>query len=74
MPDILLAGPDHFHRSIDMFADAHGALGHVRFEPPSKAAAEQVLMHRDLVGRQARSFGGILLDACDGLRADPDFT
>ena len=73
MLDILFAGPDDFHRTVDLFADAHGSRDHVGFEPAAEAAAEQMIVHGHLVERQTRRFCRVGLAARHHLGAGPYF-
>ena len=43
------------------------------FETPAKSAADEMVMHDDLVERQSGDLRRRGLRACDGLGADPDF-
>ena len=45
----------------------------VGLQPPAEAAADQMIVHHDLVQRQARGLRGRRLGARHGLAADPDF-
>jgi hypothetical protein len=47
--DIFLARPHDLDRTIDMLGDLH----RVGFQPPAEAAADQMVVDRDLVQRQA---------------------
>ena len=53
--DVLLARPDHLDRPVDLLGDAHGLIAMSGFEPPAEAAADEVVVHGDLVERQAGS-------------------
>src|SRR5581483_5692784 len=46
--NILFAGPDNLHGTIDMPGDLDGADGAVGLQPPAKAAAEQMIVDDDL--------------------------
>ncbi len=56
-----------------MLRDLDGANDAIGLEPPSEAAADEMIVDDDLVQRQARDFRRRRLDARDGLAADPDF-
>ena len=50
MPHVVFARPDHLHRHARRrFGDRRRLGDVVHIEPPAKAAAKDVLMHRDLV-------------------------
>ena len=71
--DVFLAGPDDLDRTVDMLRDLDGASDTIDLQPPAKAAANQMVVHDDLVQRQARDLCGSRLGARDDLVADPDF-
>jgi hypothetical protein len=71
--DILLARPHHLHRTVDLLRDLNGADRTVSLEPPAKAAADQMIVDDDLLGRQTRRLCGHPLQPRHGLAADPDF-
>ena len=71
MLHIFLAGPDDFHRPLDLFRDAHGLGDVVVFEAPTEPAAQQMVVYHDLVERQAGDLGGRRLRAPQDLRAGP---
>ena len=71
--DVLLAGPHDLDGAIDVFGDLDGADRAVGLQPPAEAAADQMIVHDDLLERQARGLRGHRLDARHGLAADPDF-
>src|SRR5262249_61179967 len=56
--DILFAGPHDLHRSVDLFGDADGRRHHVGLETAAKAAADQLIVHDNLVDRQSGRLGG----------------
>ena len=56
-----------------MLGDLDGADRAVGLQPPAKAAADQMIVDDDLLGRQAGSLCGHRLNARDRLAADPDF-
>ena len=58
MLDVLLAGPDHLHRPVDLLGDLHRLGDAVDLEPPAEAAAEQVVVDADLLRRQPGDLGG----------------
>src|SRR5881296_2445152 len=47
MLHIFLAGPDDFHRPLDLFRDAHGLGDVVVFEAPTEPAAQQMVVYHD---------------------------
>ena len=55
--DILLTGPDHLHRSVDLLGDPGRGVGHVRLQSPAKAAADQMVVHCHLRFREAGRLG-----------------
>ena len=69
--DVLLAGPHHLDRTVDLLGDPRGAVGHVRLEPSAEAAADQMIVHGHLAFRQARGLGHGGVHALDHLGADP---
>src|SRR6267378_52660 len=71
--DIFLARPHDLHGAVDMLRDLDGASDAIDLQPPAKAAADQMVMHDDLVQRQARHLRGGRLGTRDDLVADPDF-
>jgi hypothetical protein len=70
--NVFFACPDHLHRRRHLFADLDRLRDHVEFEPPPEAAADQVVVHDDLVGGQARDRHGGVHDPRRHLRAEPD--
>ena len=70
--DVLLAGPDDLHRPVDLLGDLHRLRDEVHLEPAAEAAAEEVVVHHDLLQRQAGDLRGDGLRPADDLRADPD--
>jgi hypothetical protein len=64
-------GPHDLDRPVDLIGDLDGSNDTVGFQTPPKAAAEQMIVHDDLLERQARRLRGPRLDLRDGLRADP---
>ena len=54
-------------------AICNGASDAVGLEPPAEAAADQMVVHDDLLQRQTGNLRRRRLAACHGLRADPDF-
>ncbi len=71
--DVLFAGPDDFHRTVDLFGDAHRGRHHVGFEPAAETAAEQMVVHGHLVERQTRAAAARRLAARHDLGAGPYF-
>ena len=49
--DVFFAGPDHLDRTIDLLGDLHRLGDEIHLEPPAEAAAKQMVMHPDLLGR-----------------------
>ena len=47
--DVFFPRPQHLHRRRHLFADLDRLRDHVELEPPAKAAAEQMVVHHDLV-------------------------
>jgi len=70
--DIFLAGPYDFHRTVHMHGDLNSPSDAINFEPATKTAAEQVVMHHDLVQRETCGFCRRGLRSRDGLIANPD--
>ena len=70
--DVLLAGPDHLHRALDLLGDLHRLGDAVDLQPAAEAAAEQVIVDLDLVQRQAGDLRCRRLRAGQDLRAHPD--
>ncbi len=69
--DVFLAGPDHLHGPVDLLGDTDGLGDVVDFETPAETAAQEVVVHYDLLQRQARDFGGRRPNAAQYLRAGP---
>src|SRR5262245_8352679 len=70
--DVFLPGPDNLHWTVHMHGDLHRTGNTVNLEPPPEAAADQMVVDRNLVLRQAGDFRGRRLSARHDLRADPD--
>ena len=70
--DVLLAGPDHLDRAIDLPGDLHRLGDAVDLQPAAEAAAEQVIVDLDLLQRQAGHLRRRRLGAAQNLRAEPD--
>ena len=70
--DVFLARPHDLHGTIDLLGDLDGADRAVGLEPPAEAAADQMIVDDDLLGRQAGGLRSHRLDARDRLGADPD--
>src|SRR5438874_9009849 len=51
--DVLLAGPDYLHGPLDLLGDAHGLRDVVELESPAESAAQEVVVHDDLLEWQA---------------------
>ena len=49
--DIFLAGPDDFHGALDLLGDLDRTHDAVDLESPPEAAAEQMIVHLDLLRR-----------------------
>jgi len=49
--DVLFARPNDFDWPVDLLRDAHGLGDIVHFEPPAEAAADQMIVHDDFLGR-----------------------
>jgi hypothetical protein len=73
MLDVLLAGPHHLDGTVDLLGDLDSARDTVALQATAEAAADQMIVHHDLVQWQARDLCGSRLRACDHLAADPDF-
>ena len=71
--DVFLARPHHLHRPLHLHGDLNRAGDAVDLEPAAKSAADQMIVDRDLVQRQAGGFRRGLLSARDDLVANPDF-
>ena len=69
--DVFFAGPDHLDRTIDLLGDLHRLGDEIHIEPPAEAAAEQMVMHPDLLGRNAGHLRGGGLGAGRDLGAHP---
>ena len=72
MLDIFLAGPDDFYGTVDVLRDLDGANDAIDFQPPAKAAADQMIMDHDLFQRQSGGLRSRCLGSRDDLGADPD--
>src|SRR5919108_3918 len=69
---VLLARPQHAHRTLDVPRDARREHDAIDLEAPAERAADEVTMHADLL--RLESEGGELGDrAIAGLRPGPDF-
>ena len=64
--DVLFARLHDLDRAVDFRRDAHGLVDVIRFEPATEAAADQMIVDRDLLGRQAGDLRG---GACARARA-----
>ena len=53
--DVFFAAPHDLHRSVDLLGDRYGLSDAVNVQPPAEAAPDQMIVHLDLIGRQARS-------------------
>ena len=73
MLDVFLARPHDLDRTVDVLGDLDGASDAVGLEPAAEAAADQMIVHDDLVQRQAGGLRRGRLGAREGLGADPDF-
>src|SRR3981189_3548471 len=54
--DVFFAGPHELDGTIDVLGDLDRANDAIDLEPPSEAAAEQMVVHHDLVQRHAGGF------------------
>ena len=70
--DVFLAGPDDLHRAVDLLGDLDRAHDAVDLEPPPEAAAEQMIVHHDLLQRQPGGLRRGGLGTAQDLGADPD--
>ena len=50
--DVFLPAPDDFHRPVDLFGDRDRLGDAVHVQPAAEAAADQMIVHLDLLGRQ----------------------
>ena len=71
--DIFLTGPHDLDGTVDLFGDLNSASDAVDLQATAEAAADQMIVHHDLVQRQASHLGRGRLSSRDGLAADPDF-
>ena len=53
--DVFFAAPHDLHRSVDLLGDRHGLRDAVNVQPPAEAAADQMIVHLDLVAAAGRS-------------------
>ena len=70
--DVFFARPDDLDRAVDVFGDLDGTLDAVALQSPAETAADQMVVHHDLVQRQTCDLRGRLLGARERLIADPD--
>ena len=70
--DVLLPAPDDFHRPVDLLGDRDGLGDAVDVQPAAEAAADQMIVHLDLLRRQSGDLRGRGLRAADHLISDPD--
>jgi hypothetical protein len=47
--DVLFAGPDDFHRTIDLFGDPHRPGDKIDLQSPTEATAQKVVENLDLL-------------------------
>ena len=73
MLDIFLAGPHDLHGAVDLLRDLDGANDAIDLQPPAKSTADQMIVDRDLIQRQAQGLCRRRLSPRDDLAADPDF-
>ncbi len=73
MLDVLLAGPDHFHRAVNLLGDADGLRDEIDLQAPAESAAQVMVVHHHFRKRQAGRLGGYRLCARKDLRARPHF-
>ena len=71
--DVFLAGPHHFHGSIDLLCNANRRNHHVGLEPAAETATEQVVVDDDFLDRKSGRLGRLRLHPAHDLRAGPDF-
>ena len=71
MLDILLAGPHHLYRPVDLLGDPYRLSDAVHLQSSAEPAAQQVIVHLDLLHWQTSRFGGRGLGASDDLVANP---
>ena len=74
MLDVLVAGPDHLDRTVDLLRDLRRLEDEVHLQTPAEASAQQVVMNLDSVPRQAGRPSGCGLRAGLDLRPHPDVT
>ncbi len=72
LADILLARPEYLDRTFHLLCDARGLHDAIDLEPPAKAAADVVIVDRDLGGLDVEHLGRRALRHTGDLRADPE--
>jgi hypothetical protein len=70
--DVLLGRPHNLDRTVDVLCDLDSAINTIGLEPAPEAAADQMIVHDDLLHRKARSLRGEGLGSCERLVANPD--
>ena len=55
--DVLLAAPDHLHRTIDVLGDLDGQHRAIGLQPSAEATANQMIVNFDRILWQAGEFG-----------------
>src|ERR1700731_2868542 len=71
VPYVFLARPDHFDRIIDLFGDLDRLSDAIHVKATAEAAAEQMVVHFDLVERKSRDCCRSGLGAGNHLRTYP---
>jgi hypothetical protein len=70
--NVLLARPDHLHRSLYLLGNPHGTHRPVVLQAPAESATEQMIVNADLFPLQAGQFHDSRLRDTGNLGADPD--
>ena len=70
--DVLFPAPDDLHRPVDLLGDRYGLGDAVNVQPPAEAAADQMIVHLDLVGREPGHLRGRGLRPAHHLDSHPD--
>src|SRR5262245_38532265 len=74
MLNVFFPGPHDLHRAVDMLCALHGPRGTIGFQPPSKSAAEEMIVDYDLAYWQSGGACRRSLSARDSLGTDPHLT